>query len=483
MTTSPAGRPDERVGIHDSDELWTVLDERRHDLEALLRAIAERVVALFGDGSVITTLGPDGVTLVPRAVVHTDPEVQRAMRAVLATNTSRLGEGIAGTAAADRRSIVLSGLEPATIAETTPRQFLPFVRDHPMRAIAVVPLLAGGDLVGTLGAVRTRSDRAYSLADVRLLEGLAERAAHAIDQAVAGPRAIGTADFEAIYRHHPDGVLLTTPDGHVLAANPSACSILALTEREILDRGRTGLVDTTDPRLAPALAERATGGRFRTELRLVRGDGSHFTANVTSAIFTTPEHKVRAVVTFRDATDEVAARELARSKLAELERTAGRDPLTGLWNRLSFAIAADHALATADRQGTTIQVVFIDLDDLKGINDTHGHLAGDAAIVAVSSAIGRSLRHADLACRFGGDEFVLLVVDASAEDLRRLLDRIDAHLTAPDAGADQPTAMQPTISTGTAERPAGSRHTLDELIHAADRAMYQQKVLHRLRGE
>jgi diguanylate cyclase (GGDEF)-like protein/PAS domain S-box-containing protein len=475
---SPGVRPDDVVGSDDPDELWSVLHESRHDIEALLGAIAARVVALLGDGCVITTVGPDGTTLQPRAVVHTDPKVQAAMRAVLSTTPARLGEGIAGTAAADRRSIVLSGLEPATVAETTPRQFLPFVRDHPMRAIAVVPLLSGGELVGTLGSVRTSNDDGYSLDDVRHLESLAERAAHAMDEALAGPRAIGPADFEAIYRYHPDGVLLTTPDGHVLAANPAACATFGLTEREIMHRGREGLVDLTDPRLEGVLAERAASGRFRSELTLVRGDGTRFIGDVTSAIFTSRDQKIRTVVTFRDVTDEVATRELAMTRIEELERTAGRDPLTGLWNRQSFAIAAEHVLASADRRGTSTQVVFIDLDGLKQINDTLGHRAGDAAIVALGSVIDRSLRDADLACRLGGDEFVLLVADSSSADLRLLVDRIIAGLAAAAEGS-----IRFSISVGSVERPAGATSTLDELIDAADRDMYQQKVLRHLSGQ
>ena len=458
------------------DEFWTLLDERRHDIEALLRIIAERVVGLFGDGCVITTVGPDRTTLLPRAVVHAAPEVERAMRAVLASNVARVGEGIAGTAAADRRTIALNGLEPTTVAETTPRQFLPFVRDHPMRAIVVVPLLSGGELVGTLGSVRTSSDEPYSLEEITTLEGLAERAAHAIEEALAGPRTIGAADFEAIYRHSPDGLLLATPDGHILAANPAACAILRMTEREIIDRGREGLVDTTDSRLATALASRASAGRFRAELTMIRSDGSPFPVSVASALFTTPDHKVRATVMFRDISEEVAARELAASRIAELEQTTGHDLLTGLWNRAGFAIAAEHALATADRRNTSTQLALVDLDGLRQINDTYGHSAGDSAIVAVASAIGRSLRQADLACRSGGDEFLVLAADTSREGFDHLLDRISSELV---SATDTPRPL--TVSVGTAERAPRSMISLAELIDAADRDMYQRKVLRKLR--
>jgi diguanylate cyclase (GGDEF)-like protein/PAS domain S-box-containing protein len=460
----------------DLEEFWTTLQDRRHDLEALLRLIAERVVAILGDGCVITTVSGEGTTLQPRAIVHSDPTVARAMRAVLGGKDARIGEGIAGTAAADRRTIVLNGLEPEVVAETTPEQFLPFVRDHPMRAIAVVPLHAAGELVGTLGSIRTSSDAPYSAEDQRLLESLADRAALAIADAIAGPRTIGPADFEAIYRYNPEGVLLTTPDGHILAANPAACAILGMTEREILQRGREGLIDPNDPRLAPALAERTASGHARAELTMHRGDGSTFVASVSSTIFTTPDHKVRATVIFRDVSDEVAARELAMARVVELERTAGRDPLTGLWNRRGFTVAAEHALATAERQNVVAQVVFVDIDGLKELNDTRGHTAGDAALVAVASAIDRALREVDVAGRIGGDEFVFLVVDTPSEDVHLVIERISAEL-----GTDPGAPDMLTFSFGVVERPAHSAATLSELVHAADQDMYQRKVLRRLR--
>jgi GAF domain-containing protein len=180
------------------DGFWTLLVERHGDLDALLRTIADRVVDLLGDGCVLSTVAPDGNELEPRVVVHVDPDVSYAMRGVLGASNVRIGEGIAGHVAADRRAVLLNHLRPETVADTTPERFLPFLRDHPMRSLMIVPLLAAGELMGTLGAVRTSSDEPYTAADLRLLEALAERAALAIAAAVTSPRSVGAADFEAI---------------------------------------------------------------------------------------------------------------------------------------------------------------------------------------------------------------------------------------------------------------------------------------------
>lgn len=460
----------------DLDELWTQLVACHNDVPALLGVVANRVVDLFGDGCVLTVVGADGETLEPRVVVHPDSRIDRAMRAALAEGDSRVGEGIAGTVAADRRSIVLNHLSPQIVAETTPAEYRSFVVDHPIRAMMFAPLLAAGELVGTIGSMRTGSDVPYEEADLRLLESLADRAALAVHEAVAGPRSIGEADHQAIYRYSIDGVLLTTPDGHILAANPSACAILGLTERAIVAGGRDTLIVDSDNRLAAALAERAATGRVRGEITMWRGDGSTFPAHTSSTIFTTPDRKVRSVVFFRDVSDQAVDRQMAMAKVAELEEAADHDHLTGLWNRRGFGIAAEQAFATADRQGTVVQVVFVDVDGLKAINDAHGHVAGDEAIRAVAAAIDHAIREGDAACRFGGDEFVFLLLGTPSQEVPAIITRIHDELA-----ADPNAPASIGFSTGVIERTSGQVTSLDELIDAADRDMYRQKVLRRLR--
>lgn len=298
-----------------------------------------------------------------------------------------------------------------------------------------------------------------------------------MSDAMAGPRAIGPADYEAIYRHNVDGVLLTTPDGHILDANPAACSILGLSEREILHGGRDRVVVAGDPRLARALAERAAVGHARGELTMRRGDGTTFTADVSSTIFTTPDRRVRATVIFRDVSDEVAARQQALERLAELEQNPDRDPLTGLLNRRGFTVAAEQALATADRHETSCQLVVLDVDGLESLDDTDGHAAGDAALLAVAAAIDHAVREEDVAARYGGDEFVILLVDTSEHEVATIIDRIRTAL------ADSPTGPQEVaFSTGTVERSPHLAASLQELVAAADRDMYEQRVLSRLQA-
>jgi diguanylate cyclase (GGDEF)-like protein/PAS domain S-box-containing protein len=467
--------PRDPDGAPDLDGFWRDLQACHRDLPSLLGVIADQVVSVLGEGCVLTTVTADGAWLEPRVVVHADPQVAEAMRSALANRNARVGEGIAGRVAEDRRSIVVNGL-PSEVASATSAHYRPFAARHPMRGLAIVPMVAGGELVGTLGSVRTTSSRPYTPTDLRALEALAERAALAISDAITTRRAVGPADFEAIFVHSLDGVLLTTPDGRILAANPAACTILGRTEREIVEGGRALLVVSEDPRLARSIEERAATGRARAELQMRRGDGTTFVADVSSTIFTTPDDEARACVIFRDISDVVAAREHASARVSELEHVAYRDALTGLLNRRGFAIAAEHALAAADRDSLSSELLFLDIDGLKAINDNRGHLAGDAAIVATADAVRGAIRGADVACRLGGDEVILLLIDTDPADVDAIVERIQ---TALEIDERLPGAL--SVSVGSVRRGAGSTVTLDELIDAADRDMYKHKVLGRRR--
>ena len=455
-------------------DIWGELAAHEGDPHTVLGLLARHVADELGDGCVLTLLDPAEGTLEPRAITHTDPSVEAAMVAVLSQGRSRVGEGVAGVVAQDRRPVVLNDLEPAVVEETTPPQFLPFVRDHPMRALAVAPLVSGGELLGTLGAVRTASGHPYTGDDLETLVDLADRAAEILDRALAPPPLVGPADYEATFRQSRDGILLTAPDGSILAANPAACGLLGRSERAILRAGRDDILDLDDPHTQAGLASRARSGHVRGEYRMRRGDDSWFVADLSSTIFTTPSGDVRASVFFRDITDEVEARE---RRWAQLEARARHDPLTGLLNRQGFLVAAEQALAIVDRDGADAHVLFLDVDGLKPLNDELGHRAGDDALARLGSSISDSVRQADVACRYGGDEFVMLLVGSDATTVGDVVTRIRRRQRA------QCTETDPCLSfsVGEVPRAPGDGRTLSELIDAADAAMYRDKVLRRLR--
>jgi diguanylate cyclase (GGDEF)-like protein len=147
------------------------------------------------------------------------------------------------------------------------------------------------------------------------------------------------------------------------------------------------------------------------------------------------------------------------------------DALTGLGNRRAFDEELGEAIRVAQATGRTLSVVVADLDGFKRVNDTYGHLAGDACLRGVGAAIGGAVRDADRSYRWGGDEFAVLLPgsDAASADAvaRRLAAAVEESCTAPDG-----TVLR--LETGTAQ--LAGRMTADELMARADMALMGRKA-------
>jgi PAS domain S-box-containing protein len=125
--------------------------------------------------------------------------------------------------------------------------------------------------------------------------------------------------FRSLFESSLDGILLTAPDGKVFNANQAACRILGRTEQDLRESGREGVVDSSDPRLFPALEERNRTGRFTGELNFKLKDGTIFPAEISSALFKTANGESRANIVVRDITERKNAEEELRQSKAELQ--------------------------------------------------------------------------------------------------------------------------------------------------------------------
>jgi diguanylate cyclase (GGDEF)-like protein len=159
--------------------------------------------------------------------------------------------------------------------------------------------------------------------------------------------------------------------------------------------------------------------------------------------------------------------------LGELRFLADHDPLTRLLNRRAFVSRLDGEVARAARYGRSFGLVIADLDDFKQLNDRFGHAAGDEALVAFASILVESLRQPDDAFRIGGDEFALLVSEASEQDARRVVARVEA-LLAQLAEGGQPWAAELSASFGCAACPEVAQDS-QTLFRLSDQALYDAK--------
>jgi diguanylate cyclase (GGDEF)-like protein/PAS domain S-box-containing protein len=180
------------------------------------------------------------------------------------------------------------------------------------------------------------------------------------------------------------------------------------------------------------------------------------------------DHATEVLRTAARLTSVCLSREQARARLAH---QASHDPLTGLPNRVLFLDRCATALATADRAGSPVVVLFVDLDQFKVVNDSLGHDVGDRLLVAVAERLRHAIRPADTIARFGGDEFTILCEDLDRDGAGVLAERLLAVFDSPFLMGD--LEVFETASIGIAVATPSARPA--DLLQQADAAMYRAK--------
>jgi diguanylate cyclase (GGDEF)-like protein len=164
---------------------------------------------------------------------------------------------------------------------------------------------------------------------------------------------------------------------------------------------------------------------------------------------------------------------------AEAESNALTDPLTGLPNARYLALRFEEEAARARRTDRTFQVVMLDLDEFKNVNDTYGHKAGDKMLRDVAHIIEGQLREYDFLARYGGDEFVALVQEVVGAQVEELCARIENAVSKFSLSVGRNRTARVGISVGTATFGIDGL-TLDQLVAHADGEMYRMKSTHKV---
>jgi len=154
--------------------------------------------------------------------------------------------------------------------------------------------------------------------------------------------------------------------------------------------------------------------------------------------------------------------EALTEEVRALTRLARTDPLTGLANRRGWDEQLARELARAQRSQTAVSIALVDLDDFKSFNDSHGHQAGDRLLVEAAAAWRGQLRDIDVVCRWGGDEFAILLPDCSEPFAQEVIARL---------GPATPSHQSCAAGVAAWDR----RETPDELLRRADTALLQEK--------
>lgn len=164
--------------------------------------------------------------------------------------------------------------------------------------------------------------------------------------------------------------------------------------------------------------------------------------------------------------------------VAQFRKAARIDAKTCLNTAAWWQQIAQHSFEQANATNSSLAVLMLDLDHFKAINDTYGHLAGDQVLHEVAAAISNEIRETDTAGRWGGEEFVVLVPDVNRTELHALAERIRRRIHAlvvTTTSNDTATVQDLTISIGGARHPHPGISSIDDLVLAADTALYQAK--------
>lgn len=278
--------------------------------------------------------------------------------------------------------------------------------------------------------------------------------------------------FKILALQAPVGIFHTDANGACTYVNERYCALTLLDANAALGDGWQRIIHPEDSaRVFEAWATAAREGRsFRLEYRLLTLAGE--TVWVEGSAEAT-----------RDASGVVTGyiggiHDLSERKLAEeaLRLLSLRDELTGVWNRRGLFELADQHCRRAREDGSTLLVMYGDVNSFKEINDTHGHAAGDEALVAVAAALQATCRNSDVVARIGGDEFVVMSsheneADAQAAEVA-MRARLRMHLAA--ASVRHPYALAMCVGAANC---TGAEAVFEVLLSRADEALYDQKRL------
>lgn len=270
--------------------------------------------------------------------------------------------------------------------------------------------------------------------------------------------------FEAAY----EGMLVTDVHNRIVSANQAFHDLSGRDTSTLIGRHvrRLCAPDTDREVLRQARQQLLADGQWRGELNMLTATGEHRPVELS-------------VVEVRDDDGEVANRIYVCRDIAELKYAQARirhlayfDSLTGLPNRSYLATQFDTLLARASRAGKSLAVVFFDLDGFKEINDTLGHSAGDVMIRTIARRLAAGIRNNDVLCRFGGDEFLLLLPDSDHDRTERVVSELLRSIDKPLMLEGR--TLSTTISAGFSLYPDDADDA-ESLVRDADMALYRAK--------
>jgi diguanylate cyclase (GGDEF)-like protein/PAS domain S-box-containing protein len=273
--------------------------------------------------------------------------------------------------------------------------------------------------------------------------------------------------FRSLVHSTDDSIYVVDRDYRYVFINKKHLKRLGLSEDEYPGRLYKDYHSPEETRLFIEKAEKvfSRGESVHHEYQSLR-DGRYFL--LTLSPVKKEDGTVTAVtVLSKDVTDF----KLMEEKLRKLSLT---DELTGLYNRRGFYTLAEHLMRAAHRNGMKLYLLYIDLDNMKVINDKYGHKEGDKALAHFGQILRENYRESDVISRIGGDEFAIIMQEGNTDStIEKLISRLHRTLSAEIAKKEDGYILSASI--GVASYEPSTPSSLDDLLSHADRMMYRQK--------
>lgn len=276
--------------------------------------------------------------------------------------------------------------------------------------------------------------------------------------------------FQSLVQNSADVNMVVDENGRITYESPAVERVLGFAPSARVGQSAWSAVNPTDqPRARQLLADvlRTPGGQATTELRVTHADGTPRDLEFVLKNLVEDPAVGGVVINYRDVTER-------RRLEDELRHQAFHDSLTGLANRGLFMDRLQHAMERQRGFGQPLAVLFVDLDDFKTVNDSLGHGEGDRLLISVAERLRAALRGGDTVARMGGDEFAVLVEDASdANAPLEVAGRLLACLQAPFEHDGKELYVRASVGVASWESNA---ETAEDLIRNADMSMYTAKA-------
>jgi len=273
--------------------------------------------------------------------------------------------------------------------------------------------------------------------------------------------------YQTLFRTSRDAIVITKREGEVIDVNSAAVDLFGYTRDELLKQNANLFYADPSDR-EKFIKEIEKGGSVQEyEVRLKKKGGFVMDCLFTFSVRRNQDGSVMEYQgIIRDITEH-------KHLLEELRTLSLIDELTNIYNRRGFYMMAEQQMKTARRMNLSMCCIYIDLDNMKKINDTYGHHIGDQALIDTALLIKETFRESDIIGRLGGDEFAVFVIN----DMKNYADMMFSRLleNTKQKNAQRKNTYEILFSVGISRTEWDSHETLQELVNRSDSLMYKEK--------